>query len=148
MNRRIVRDALNEFIQTLIFRNEKVLKNLFLCGTSWVDDEDGKQIMVCCCNRWNGYWNSWFSSSFSRPFGTIEAVQFITTLQYIIRLPKLREFVDAIFVSAKRNEEEDEFKLQLKFKLHGVACTLKEKFFATALEIEQCNGKSVAKLFI
>ena len=84
-------------MKTLQFSKVKVLKNLFSSGTCCVVDEVGNKSWrgVVIDGRANGILG--YLPRFSRPIEAVEAAQRISTLQYIVRLPKLREFIDVIF---------------------------------------------------
>ena len=113
VNRQRGNEAFAEFLMLLKFPAKEDLKSLFTCGTCESRGEDGEEKrmdVVIMDGTALGILGT--LPEFERLTSVVPPIQRISTLQYIMRSPKHRQFVDCVLLSARKDLSGSSFKLK------------------------------------
>ncbi len=109
LQRRMASNAFELYLRLVQFPSSDILQKLFSCGTCQMKTSDGHQ-------RWEAVVMDGTATgilkkflSFERPTHIMSPMKDVSFMQLILRTEVQRYFLDAIFISAKRHEEKNEF---------------------------------------
>jgi len=129
ISRRMANEAFGLYLKSLRFPSKHDLQDLFSCTQCELKDPNGQRQWkgVVMDGTATGILNS--LPKFNRPTSIVQAIKGISDMQYIMPPPKLREFTDCMFLSAKKNEGKIQFYLDLSKRIRNQAEELRKTFF-------------------
>ncbi len=132
-----MKEAFSGFLTILRFPKEEDLNSLFSCWKCEMEGacESGTMYAVVMDGTTLGILGT--LPEFERSSLTVPAVQRIPRLQYIMKVPRARGFIDDLLLSARSGIEEVEFSVALKRKLHPHQTALIRKFFVDSPDDEE-----------